>query len=460
MFPISNAQAQSNLAGAVELAAYQAAELGISTEAAGVLAPVASQAIPVVAQVLSPTGAILGTTSVGAGFAPAANTTAIALAGAGLGIGGATAAAVLAYRNKAQDKYCSANPTDAVCGQMGSGCTSSTGPRCQEFINCNSNPNGYGIALWSCQLPGVGQQNFWASENWSPTIAISPRLSWEQWPSGSRSAAIATISQQELTTILNTYNISRETLTNQVTTLVTNSISQNYPKTSYSTNVNNTTNNTTGITNIYPKTSYGVTTTPVSLDLQVRITTPGFNINGIPGPGSIQNFDTTFGTNVVNNVNTYIINNYTFNDVTNTSIAGNTTVNNNNVSPNPYPVPSPIFSPSPSPSSTPTSSPSPTPTEDSQSPGGSCVVVQIGDDKRGTLIPLEQDTFLQSMANMFVSILPQTPQSMRLPTLIANIAGQGSLGGNLALELYTGIWQYLGIIAFIKFYKLIPGKFS
>ncbi len=68
--------------------------------------------------------------------------------------------------------------------------------------------------------------------------------------------------------------------------------------------------------------------------------------------------------------------------------------------------------------------------------------------------------FLAAAANSLVKILPQTPENMRLPTLIANMGGQGSLAGNLAYELYSACWQYFGVIAFIKFYKLIPGKMT
>lgn len=63
-------------------------------------------------------------------------------------------------------------------------------------------------------------------------------------------------------------------------------------------------------------------------------------------------------------------------------------------------------------------------------------------------------------ANAVSSILPSTPNFLRLPTLISTFAGQGSLAGNLAVELYSTIWQYYAVIAFCKFYQLIPGKLT
>lgn len=84
-------------------------------------------------------------------------------------------------------------------------------------------------------------------------------------------------------------------------------------------------------------------------------------------------------------------------------------------------------------------------------------------DGCSALQPFETDaspnTFVQ-VANALAGILPQTPNNMRLPTLISNMGGQGSLAGNLALELYSASWQYFAVIAFVKFYKLIPGKMT
>jgi hypothetical protein len=63
-----------------------------------------------------------------------------------------------------------------------------------------------------------------------------------------------------------------------------------------------------------------------------------------------------------------------------------------------------------------------------------------------------------SMIDNFASILPQSPDNMKLSTLVTSAGGVGTLGGNLLLELFSGVWQYLGIVVFIKFYKLIPFK--
>jgi hypothetical protein len=67
---------------------------------------------------------------------------------------------------------------------------------------------------------------------------------------------------------------------------------------------------------------------------------------------------------------------------------------------------------------------------------------------------------LFATGEVLASILPESPEHMRIPTIINKISGDGTLGSNLALELYSGIWQYLAIIAGVKFYKLIPGKFT
>lgn len=65
---------------------------------------------------------------------------------------------------------------------------------------------------------------------------------------------------------------------------------------------------------------------------------------------------------------------------------------------------------------------------------------------------------LTGLGNAFINILPSSPNEVRIPTILNNMLGQGSLGGNLAVSLYNGIWQYMAIIVFVKFYKLLPGK--
>jgi hypothetical protein len=124
----------------------------------------------------------------------------------------------------------------------------------------------------------------------------------------------------------------------------------------------------------------------------------------------------------------------------------------------PSPTPSPSNTtppPTPTPTNT-TSPPTPSPT-DTPTPDSCSILHPVSDSK---LNADKEAGFLKSAADLLISILPSTPNSMRLPTILANMGGQGSLAGNLALELYSTAWQYFAIIAFVKFYKLIPGKMT
>jgi hypothetical protein len=56
--------------------------------------------------------------------------------------------------------------------------------------------------------------------------------------------------------------------------------------------------------------------------------------------------------------------------------------------------------------------------------------------------------------NQIVSMLPASPASGRIPTLITKMAGENSLAGNLAIELYSGAWQFLGILTSFKLFKV------
>jgi hypothetical protein len=56
--------------------------------------------------------------------------------------------------------------------------------------------------------------------------------------------------------------------------------------------------------------------------------------------------------------------------------------------------------------------------------------------------------------NQVTSMLPASPANMRIPTLITRMAGQNSLAGNLAIELYSGVWQFLGILTSFKLFKI------
>ena len=65
-----------------------------------------------------------------------------------------------------------------------------------------------------------------------------------------------------------------------------------------------------------------------------------------------------------------------------------------------------------------------------------------------------------SAGDGLIDLLPSSPDAIRFPTILTNMMGQGTLAANLAVELFSGAWQYFGVIALIKFYKLIPGKFT
>ena len=56
--------------------------------------------------------------------------------------------------------------------------------------------------------------------------------------------------------------------------------------------------------------------------------------------------------------------------------------------------------------------------------------------------------------NQIIARLPQSPTNMRIPTLITKMAGENTLAGNLAIELYSGAWQFLGILTSFKLFKI------
>ena len=55
-----------------------------------------------------------------------------------------------------------------------------------------------------------------------------------------------------------------------------------------------------------------------------------------------------------------------------------------------------------------------------------------------------------SAADWLISFLPSSPESARIPNQITKLTGDGTLASNLLLELYSGIWQVLLIMALIK----------
>lgn len=57
----------------------------------------------------------------------------------------------------------------------------------------------------------------------------------------------------------------------------------------------------------------------------------------------------------------------------------------------------------------------------------------------------------------FAPFLPESPSQFRLPTIISNMSGQGTLAANLAIELFSAIWQYVALLLCFKLFKLIRG---
>ncbi len=51
------------------------------------------------------------------------------------------------------------------------------------------------------------------------------------------------------------------------------------------------------------------------------------------------------------------------------------------------------------------------------------------------------------------SFLPQSPENMRIPNIIASMAQEGTLASQVAIELYSGVWQFLGLLTFFKMVK-------
>jgi hypothetical protein len=59
--------------------------------------------------------------------------------------------------------------------------------------------------------------------------------------------------------------------------------------------------------------------------------------------------------------------------------------------------------------------------------------------------------------NQIIALLPPSPASVRIPTVITRMAGQNTLASNLAIELYSGVWQYLGLLVSFKLFKFFKG---
>lgn len=58
-----------------------------------------------------------------------------------------------------------------------------------------------------------------------------------------------------------------------------------------------------------------------------------------------------------------------------------------------------------------------------------------------------------SVLTTLIQVLPKSPEAIRLPTIITRLQNSGTLAGNLLLEMYSGIWQYLTIWLSFKMTK-------
>jgi hypothetical protein len=60
--------------------------------------------------------------------------------------------------------------------------------------------------------------------------------------------------------------------------------------------------------------------------------------------------------------------------------------------------------------------------------------------------------------DFLIQFLPSTPEAFRIPNQIEELFQEQTLAASLMIELYSAGWQFLLIMAFIKFYRLIPFK--
>ncbi len=63
-----------------------------------------------------------------------------------------------------------------------------------------------------------------------------------------------------------------------------------------------------------------------------------------------------------------------------------------------------------------------------------------------------------STGDFLIQFLPPTPEAFRIPNQIELLFQDQTLAASLMIELYSAAWQFLLIMAFIKFYRLIPFK--
>jgi len=65
---------------------------------------------------------------------------------------------------------------------------------------------------------------------------------------------------------------------------------------------------------------------------------------------------------------------------------------------------------------------------------------------------------ITTAGNFLIQLMPSTPEAFRIPNQIEALFQEQSLAASLLIELYSAGWQFLLIMAFIKFYRLVPFK--
>ena len=71
---------------------------------------------------------------------------------------------------------------------------------------------------------------------------------------------------------------------------------------------------------------------------------------------------------------------------------------------------------------------------------------------------IDSDSVALRGGDWLIKWLPQSPDAIRIPEQIDNLFGEQTLAASLMLEIFGATWQFLVIMAIVKFYRLIPFK--
>jgi hypothetical protein len=307
---VSFAQSSVNPKSLAELYALEHGTgiLGVQAATAAPIVPVAGQAVAVSAQVLSPTGALLGTSLANGTFVPAAATTGALVAGGLVGYG--TGAGIAALQDLAKNKYCNANTGSNLCGASRY-VAYSTNTFQDWYFTSYSLGNG-------CWGSGVLIHVVGAAQGGSTCIAslssirtvTSPPSPWSSWPQSARNTAITYLSPTDYSTAITSYSTNINSST--ASTTITNFITQNYPSSS--------TNLSTALA-LIPSFKIQVNVPPIYI---------AATLQPISGSLSLSQFDSYFGGDVSSTVTNYVNTNYYNNTTTNNNgaITGTTTITN------------------------------------------------------------------------------------------------------------------------------------